>query len=55
MKEVVAEQMVYDTLLQQAAEELHCVPAEADADAYYQEQLAEDYGSTDAAAELMDT
>lgn len=55
MKEVVAEQLVYDTLLQQAAEELHCVPAEADADAYYQEQLAEDYGSTDAAAELMDT
>lgn len=53
MKQVVAEEMVYDVLLRQAAEELHCVPADAEVDAFYHEQLAEDYGSEEAAAETI--
>lgn len=45
MKETVAEQLVYDTLLAQAAAELDCVPSDEEAEEHYKEQMAEDYGS----------
>lgn len=47
MKETVVHQLVYDTLLAQTAEELDCLPSKEEEETYYQEQMAENYGSYD--------
>ena len=45
LKETVVEQLVYDTLLEQAAAELDCLPSAEEEETYYREQMAADYGS----------
>ena len=45
LKETVAEQLVYYELLEQTAAKLDCLPAADEAQAYFEEQLANVYGS----------
>ncbi|MGM9568046.1 MAG: peptidylprolyl isomerase [Clostridia bacterium] len=45
LKETVVEQLVYDTLLEQTAKELDCLPSGDEEETYYKEQMADNYGS----------
>ena len=45
MKETVVDQLIYDKLLEQTAKELDCLPSDEEEEAYYKEEMAENYGS----------
>lgn len=54
MKQTVAEQLVYDTLLEQTVAEYGSFPSKEEEEEFYREEMALAYGSYEAGVELME-